>query len=57
MDGNLIFQHILGNIYILKKHFKPSLQYLEHELRHLCPLNPSQTPEKKRWVQNEPRHL
>ena len=33
------------------------MQYLENELRNLCPLNPIQTPEKNRWVQNELRHL
>ena len=30
---------------ISKKTFTIALQYLENELRHLCPLNPIQTPE------------
>ena len=43
MDRNLIFN--IYYVYILtkicwKKTFKISLQYLENELRHLCPLNP-----------------
>ena len=51
MDRNFIVQHILTNIY-WKNTFKNSLPYLENELRHLCPLNPIQTPEIIfRWVQ------
>ena len=42
-DRNFIFQHISTNI--LKKTSTIALQYLENELRHLCPLNPIQTPE------------
>ena len=30
---------------ILKKTFTIALQYLENELRHLCPVNPIKTPE------------
>ena len=44
MDANFIVQHILTNVY-WKNTFKNSLPYLEDELRHLCPLNPIQTPE------------
>ena len=44
MDRNLIFQHILTKIY-WKNTFKISLQYLENELRHLCPLNPIPMPD------------
>ena len=43
-NRNLIFQHILTKKYI-EKLFTITLQYLENELRHLCPLNPIQTPE------------
>ena len=42
-DKNIIFQHILTKIYWKKNTI--ALQYLENELRHLCPLNPIQTPE------------
>ena len=57
MDRNLIFQHILTNIY-WKNTFKISLPYLENELRHLCPLNPIQTPVVFfDGLKNELRHL
>ena len=59
MDRNLMFQHIFTKIY-WKNTFKISLQlqYLEHELRHLCPLNPIQTPESFfEGFKNELRHL
>ena len=35
----------------IEKTFTSSLQYLEHELRHLCLLNPIQTPDFFRSVQ------
>ena len=39
------FFNIFFDKNILKKTFTIALQYLENELRHLCPLNPIQTPE------------
>ena len=57
MDRNLIFQHILTKIY-WKNTFKISLQYLENELRHLCPLNPIPMPDFFfDGFKNELRHL
>ena len=44
-DRKFIFQHILTKIYWKKYNCIAALQYFENELRHLCPLNPSQTPE------------
>ena len=39
------FFNIFWQTYTGKNTFKISLPYLENELRHLCPLNPIQTPD------------
>ena len=46
------FSNIFWQKKYIEKLFTITLQYLENELRHLCPLNPIQTPENSfRWVQ------
>ena len=44
MDRISVF-NIFWQKYIGKNTFKISLQYVENELRHLCPLNPIPTPD------------